>query len=361
MTISVIIATHNAAGTIRRVLEAVRLQLAPRDQLLVVDDGSEDGTREAVALLSTSSPVQLLPLAPVRRGAAAARNAGLRAATSDLVLFLGDDTVPDRQLVNRHRAVHLVHPEEVVGCLGQVTWDPLLPPSPFMIWLEHGGPQNAYGEIAGQRWVDPRRYFYAANLSVKRTFVERAGGFDDERFSTYGFEDTDLGLRLARRGLRLCYEPTARVWHAHPHTLTSFLTRQRAAGRNFVLLAARYPRDISLPPGARGWGRLLRALVFPFPVRLLLGACASVASRRWILSGMFSRVTGWAFTDSVQESLRNRRSYVENIGQTDRGYPEGNLGNYSASLSQKETSQPVSIDVVNTAVPHRIHKVVHKE
>ncbi len=316
-TVDVVIPVHNNAETIEAVLSGLQAQLSQGDRVHVVDDGSTDDTLDRVrSLLRGEAKVppfadrecsrlgDLCLYRTAHQGPAAARNAGLRNVSADIVLFLGGDTLPATTLLERHRAIHVSAPEDQVACLGSVTWDTRLPPTPFMVWLEHGGPQNAYGEIAGTRWADIATYCYGSNLSLKRAVIERLGGFDATNFPSYGCEDADVGLRLKRLGVRLRYEPAAKVFHAHRHTVETFLTRQRSVGASTVILARLHPDSIEAPLALRRWYRVSRRLLYPLPLRWILTSFAYVAETRWILPRLYANVTGWAFTDGVQDGLR---------------------------------------------------------
>lgn len=309
---TVVIPAYNAAATLGAVLKHLSPQLSAQDDLVIVDDGSADGTADLLTVSAATEAGKLRALHQPHRGAAAARNAGVRDSASALVLFLGADIIPAKNLLARHRAVHRWYPEPEVGCLGFVTWDPMLPPSPLMVWLEHGGGQNAYGELAGTVWVDPRRYCYGANLSLKRSFFERSGGFDEKAFWGYGWEDLDLGRRLAAIGFRLYYEPTASAFHHHRQDLRSWRVRQRRVGRSFVNFARRHQDERSSYATALGWrGSFRRALA-----RSVLGACArglaSVAQHRWIIPSFYRRIEGWEFTNGVHDTRTLAGRTVDN-------------------------------------------------
>ena len=106
MKLSVIIPTFNRRALIEQTLPTVLDQTYPADEyeVIVVVDGSTDGT--AVALRRMSSPVRLIVIEHDNRGQAAARNAGLRAASGELVLFLDDDLYCERTLIAEHVSAH---------------------------------------------------------------------------------------------------------------------------------------------------------------------------------------------------------------------------------------------------------------
>lgn len=309
MKVSIVIPTRERVSVLARVLAALASQVAGDDEVIVVDDGSalSPVSSRAVDHRPFGQRLQVLSL-PTSQGAAAARNAGLRRARGEVVLFLGDDTVPADRLLALHRAVHCRYPEEHVGCLGLVTWDPALPPTSFMVWLEHGGGQNAYGEIAGMPWVDPSKYLYGANVSCKRSLLEQVGGFQAERFSAYGWEDRDLGIRLAARGCRLVYEPAARAFHHHAHTVSSWRRRQQLAGQSFVRLVRAHPQHAHISREALGWRYRLRMLFYRSPVGGCLRALARAAQRRWLLPTLYGKLSGWEFNSGVHKALRGLSS-----------------------------------------------------
>lgn len=312
MSIDVIIPAYNAAATIAEVLVALQTQLDPDDHVFVVDDGSVDETAarvRAATITDTHFTLRTIP----HGGPAAARNVGIRAATADVLLFLGADCIPARDCLRRHRAVHLHYSEETVGCVGFVSWDPLLQPTPFMVWLEHGGDQNAYGEIAGTSWVNPRAFAYGANLSLKRSLVSRLGGFDAAHFPGYGWEDLELGFRLQRIGCRLWYEPTARAWHVHRKTVTSVLRHQPDLAAGFRVLCQIIPelrrRDTRSGTIRR---KLLRNLGHS---PLILGALSRSAiwlEQRLLVPRLYKTLLYFVFTKCVQERPE-RTDPVENF------------------------------------------------
>lgn len=209
-------------------------------------------------------------------GASAARNAGWRAGTSPIVLFLDDDILPSKRMLAEHLAWHQRNREPRIGVLGPVQWARNLRVTPFMRWLEKGI-QFDYGNIEGTEAGWER--CYSCNVSVKRELIESVDGFDEEAFP-FGYEDLDLGRRMSRRGFRLLYNRAALGEHLRPDSeeaWTRRMPRIAAAERRFV---QRYPemrpyfhdlfRAAADAPPPRGRGA---RLVHVVPPRLpLLGA-----------------------------------------------------------------------------------------
>ncbi|MBD3291438.1 MAG: glycosyltransferase, partial [Armatimonadia bacterium] len=120
---SIVVPTYNRRETLLRVLRGIEEQDAPGllHEVVVVDDGSADGTADAVRGLETPLEVELLT--GRRGGPAAARNAGVEASSGTHVLFLCDDVEPTPGLLAAHdrRHAEASGPHVVVG---RVDWPP---------------------------------------------------------------------------------------------------------------------------------------------------------------------------------------------------------------------------------------------
>jgi glycosyltransferase involved in cell wall biosynthesis len=248
MELTVVIPTFNR----RRVLEETLKRLAEQRvsypyEVIVIDDGSTDGSADAARSIAAGSPIPIRILQQPNSGPAAARNRGIATADGKILLFLGDDMWPRPDLVGRHVAFHRANPEPEVALLGQVVWALEAHASPLMEWLNSAGIQFAYQFIEDAKAVPPT-FFYTSNVSVKAALVRSQGGFD-EAFPDAALEDTEFGLRLGAAGMRLVYEPDAIAEHYHPVDLPGTLDRITKIGRSARLLVTRFPDWRGFP----GW------------------------------------------------------------------------------------------------------------
>lgn len=234
-------------------------------EVIVVDDPDQDDPRR-VAEAVGDRPLEVRQFSRHYPGVAAARNRGWREARAPLVLFLQDDVLAGRRLLPEHLAWHERQRKDEVGVLGHVRWARKLRVTPFMHWLDHGI-QFDYPGIRGMEAGWGR--LYTTNVSVKRRLLERVGGFD-EAFP-FGYEDLDLGKRMADHGFRLLYNRRARVEHLHPTTLDEWRRRMAQVAQAERRFVSKHPdvrpyfHDMlaeasSLPP-ARGRGAPLVKLV----------------------------------------------------------------------------------------------------
>lgn len=256
-SLSVVIPTKDRAEALVRTLDALEAQETgdARLEVVVVDNGSSDETLRLLRAREGGAGVPVRLIERPEGGPAAARNAGVAAASGEVLLFLGDDTEPgDGGLLRAHLDLHAARPQPTYGVLGRITWTPRAPVTPFMRWLENGGPQFHYGDLDPGP-VDAASYFYSSHASLKRSLFERVGGFD-ERFPTAAVEDTELGVRLAEAGLELDYHPELLVLHDHPTTPAQSLRRSVAVGRSAALynrLRPDRPHPGVQEPRGLGW------------------------------------------------------------------------------------------------------------
>lgn len=233
---SVVIPTFNRLDVFPEVLAALGEQEgAPAFEVVVVDDGSTDGTGEWLAAQSFEEvmPIPVKVLRQENQGPAAARNLGVKSARGRLVAFLGDDTVPHKGWLATHARAHFDRSEEpFLAVIGYTGWHPRMHLNPFLRYINEYGLQFGYALIDSPEDV-PFNFFYTSNLSLPRQ--ELLEEPFDLRFPYPAWEDIELSYRLKRRGMRLVYEPEARVNHDHPTDLERFMSRQEKAGYSAVV------------------------------------------------------------------------------------------------------------------------------
>lgn len=214
--LSVVLPTIGMHDVLRRVLDGLERQDAAAgsfELILAVDAAEPDLSSVDEAVGERRYAVR--GVRGARPGVSANRNAGQRAARGELVLFIDNDTVPAANLVSEHLAWHRRHPDEEVAVLGLVRWAAEVKVTTFMRWLDQGV-QFDYPNISGTEAGWGR--FYSANVSVKRSFAQRVGDFEEVRLP-YGYEDVDWAYRASKLGLRVLFNRAAVVDHHRAMTL----------------------------------------------------------------------------------------------------------------------------------------------
>ena len=241
LTMSVVIPTFNRREHLLRCLEKLaqqRIQTS-RFEVIVIDDGSTDGTQRALESLNV--PYSLRYFYQENKGPATARNRGIVEAKNDIIVFIGDDILVTHDFIAEHLTAHQENPDLGIAVLGHIDWPPGLQVTPFMAYITGaGGQQFAFHSIKNNQDAG-FSYFYTSNISLKRPFLLKQDRLFDTDFIYAAYEDTEFGYRLSKMGLRIIYYPEALVYHFHPATLSAFLDRQNKAGKIAVLFAQKHP------------------------------------------------------------------------------------------------------------------------
>jgi glycosyltransferase involved in cell wall biosynthesis len=260
---SIVIPTFERPDTLFAVLDSVgRQRAAPDFEAIVIDDGSRDGTPRELARYRPGYPFRFF--SQKNSGPASARNRGVAESRGEIVLFLGDDTVPEEDLLAVHAAAHDERRPHPVAVLGYTTWPRERRVSPFLHHINEYGLQFGYGLIEDPESV-PFNFFYTSNISLPRHLLVSAGLFDTT-FPHAAWEDIEIAYRLMKMGMKIVYRPSAVARHHHDITFSSFRRRQEKAGEAAAIFYAKHPelgdflavpQAILLPNGKSRGGWLL--------------------------------------------------------------------------------------------------------
>jgi glycosyltransferase involved in cell wall biosynthesis len=219
MKISVILCTYNRCESLAKALESIAaLSLRePADwEVLVVDNNSNDRTREIAEGYCNRFPQRFRYIFEPRQGLSAARNAGIREARGAIVAFTDDDVT-----------VHPMWLENLAAPLRDGTWmgsgGRILPEKEFKLpkWLSTDGPYALAPLAIFDTGPDARELVeppFGANMAFRKTMFEKYGEFRTDLGRCGGNmmsnEDTEYGKRLLVGGERIHYEPSAVVYHS---------------------------------------------------------------------------------------------------------------------------------------------------
>lgn len=209
MKVSVIIPAHNAASTIETCLQAVADSVDPGTEIIVVDDGSADATRPIADRWAT------LVVAQERQGPAAARNAGARASTGDVLVFVDADVVVHRSAIARLVGL-LDARQNIVAAFGSYDSKPRVRGRVALY-------RNLLHAYTHQTGHTEATTFWAGLGAVGRKEFLRADGFDSHRFERASIEDIEFGMRLKAAGGRIVLDPAAQGSHLKEWTLRSMV------------------------------------------------------------------------------------------------------------------------------------------
>ena len=260
---SVVIPTYQRREVILKAVASLAQQeFSGSFEVLVVVDGSEDGSAEALRELGTPFPLTILE--QPNHGAATARNHGAAHARGEILLFLDDDMISHPSLLAEHDRSHRQGADVVLGQL------PLHPESPVSILT-----------FAVRDWADQRTHRLSApdakltlhdlltgQLSIARETFKTVGGFDTSFTfgGSFGNEDIDFGYRLTLAGCKIVFNPKAISWQYYVVTPRRYLQQWRQAGAADVAFARKHPEQTDTIfalngadqwPKPHGWRRIV--------------------------------------------------------------------------------------------------------
>lgn len=295
-SVAVVIPTWNSLGLLPACLESLRVQ-EPEPELIVVDNGSADGTVEY--LEREGIPHLALPR---NLGFAPAVNLGAARAAASLLLVLNVDTV--------------LEPGCLAAMIAAIEADPGLGGvQPRILQLEGGGAPGPVAAAriysAGQaltrdgrafeigagepqpRYLEPREPFGVCGAAclLRRELFDRLGGYDERYFAFY--EDVDLNVRARIAGWRFVYAPEAVVWHVGNASWEAGFARPGAENARLV---ARNRLATQL--------KFMPVTALPRIVAVELGALARAASQRRFLATLGGKLAALRWLPAL---LRERR------------------------------------------------------
>ena len=247
--VSVVVPAYNAEATMAPLLESLLQLDYPDFEVIVVNDGSTDRTREIVL----QHPVRLVD--QPNRGASAARDAGLRVASSEIVAYADSDVAVTRDWLG-----HLVKPfsdPEVAASTGQT------------IFLRNEKCTSWLRSMDIERRNAHRRTFTrlanGPNSAFRRAVLLDVGGFNPR---WYHAEDTEVSYRISQKGYKIRYVPEAIVHHVPEENWRNYLRKRYRDAKAFTRILARYSRDAVLEDDFVSLGMKVQPPVFLFTVLL---------------------------------------------------------------------------------------------
>ena len=306
---SVIVPTHNRRETVCDCVRSLgALEYDGRIEIIIVVDGSNDGTADALAQLEIGFPLQVIE--QPNAGAGAARNVGAAAARGDVLLFLDDDLMAEADLVAEHARMYR---DGVDAVIGQITLDPGSAKSfladNFATWLR--------SRKTGDR-ITPFDV-WAPRLSVRRKVFEQLGGFDEALTgkSAFSMEDADFGARLLAQ-FQVRHNPLAVARHRYVVTAEEFMARAPRSAAGQLLFQRKHPEYTNELIEQNGWSKPVAQFVYRplsrVPVLPKLLSSFAVRLAEWALETRFRSNRIFARAFSVARELVYWEAVRENGG-----------------------------------------------
>jgi GT2 family glycosyltransferase len=224
--VSVVVCAYNAASTIDECLAALEQQTYPDYEIVVVDDGSRDRTREIVRRHPRARLVDA-----AHAGLSAARNLGVSHSGGDIVAYTDADVRVDRDWLT-----YLVQPfidSDVVGSGGP---NVVPPDDPWMAQCVARAPGAPTHVLIDDRTAE---HVAGCNMAFRRDVLLQIGGFNPI-YARAG-DDVDLCWRIQSRGWKIGFAPAALVWHHHRNSVREYWRQQVGYGEGEQWLVPHHP------------------------------------------------------------------------------------------------------------------------
>src|SRR6266404_393094 len=267
MKLSVVMNTFNRRHALEKTLPSLLAQdQRPEDfEVVFVVDGSTDGTAEL--LNSWKTPFAIKVIVQPTRGMEVARNVGVAAARGEIVLFLDDDIICSPGVIRQHTEAH--GDDVAVVAHGPIYVAPESPKSLIRYGTEQWY-KSYYGRLNPAVGLQiPKEIYLLANSSLSRKLLVESGGFDEQ---TPELGDIELGLRLAKMGIRFRFLPAAIAYELFVKASGEFIGNQVSKwGKAQIYLCRKHPEyrpysRLAVSAKSPGWRRLAREIVARFPV-----------------------------------------------------------------------------------------------
>lgn len=229
-------------------------------EVLIIDDGSDDDNKKKLQEYKQTSKLNIRLFYSQSAGPATARNIGFKNAAGLIILIINDDTLVEKDFLERHARFHEEHAELTAALHGPFITHPDIIDSPAMKWLVDKSNMHFDYESIDKLEIIPWNYFWTCNISLKRSFIIDNGLFFDESFAVAAWEDVEYGWRAFDKGLRIYFDKTLVAYHDHYFELKDMLNRFYSHGRGLYTIKGKLP-DKHTPPLARTHIRLAARLL----------------------------------------------------------------------------------------------------
>lgn len=226
--VSILLPTYNRLPILKKCINSLLNQNFSNYEILVVDDGSTDGTKETISdLVKKESKIRYIW--KENEGISKTRNLCVKESRGEYLIFVDSDAIVSSDFIKSHMLIH------------QKYKYPVLSQGKVIITYDFENPFN----VRFNPLTDcSRAIFDTCNVSVAKEFIIKAGMFD-ENFYNYGWEDLELGFRLRKLGLKVIRNNKAICYHYQPpfdiKNINLMIEKEKSRGKGAVYFLKKHP------------------------------------------------------------------------------------------------------------------------
>lgn len=262
--ISVILPTHNRSSSLKKTLLSLINQTYPKSryEIIVVDDGGSDGTKNMIEELNKQTNSKIHYLWQKNQGPAAARNFGIKHSKSGIIAFTDDDCIVNPDWLEKIASAFSKDKDATI-----VGGETIPPKGEIVAAVGQGLTKNAFFDYVNGK--KEAIFFPTCNAAFRKAVFGKAGYFDED-FPLAAGEDLEFSWRCFKKGLKMLYAPEIVVTHYCTPNLRAYARQSFNYGRgNYItkLKQPDHPEIRGLETGGR-WAFFkycIRELLYIFP------------------------------------------------------------------------------------------------
>ncbi len=302
MFVSIIIRTYNRANLLKRALSSLANQTLSTEQyeVIVVDDGSEDSTRDVCNMMQRKLPNIKYISSDTNNGLGSATNLGVRSARGDYILFIDDDCIAKKDWAER--LSKLLKREHIVA--GSVV-------SPVTNYIKLCHNIAEFHSFMPGRKAGPVEFIAGSNMGFRRSVFNELNGTQENRRCA---EDMEFILRARLKGYRIYFVPNAVVTHDHNRTTLAGILRYSSEHASVTILLRNQYRSLLRTPFVLRSSILILMAAPVIALKVTAGIYLSnlyLLKRFWTAPMVFTLKLAWCW--GAARGLRGQYLTKENI------------------------------------------------
>ena len=255
--LSVVIPTYNRKDMLKECLETLQMQTYPKElfEVVVVNDGSSDGTDKFLKEYQKKAGYKLRYYNQENQGVSAARNLGIAKSLGDVVVFIDDDCMAEKDLLKK---LSRGYNNDSVGCVGGA--------------IISYTPKTLVEKYIDRKKLLTQEHFLCcgpvitSNTSYRRSILLEMSGFDPDLKTC---EDGELGMRVKLHGYKLIYIKEAKIVHKHRSTLKALLKQQYNYATGNAHMHKKYRKDFNPQYNLSMIFLKMFQTIITYPIRLI--------------------------------------------------------------------------------------------